>query len=77
MLLAFESAATPESSFTLQLSPLFKVFIIECQVLTGDVLQQARNAHLTTSEFVDVIIKSIPYLATEEYRFAVFDDRDF
>ena len=61
----------------LQLSPLLKVGIVGVEVLTGDVLKQARNTHLSTSEFVDVIIEPVPYLATEKYRLSVFDDRYF
>ena len=47
------------------------------EVLTGDVLKQSRNTHLTTSEFTDIIFKPIPYLATDKYRFTVDNDGYF
>ena len=46
-------------------------------MLTGYILKQARNTHLATSEFANIIFKSVPYLATDKYRFAVDNDRDF
>ena len=61
----------------LQFSPLLKVGIVGVEMLTGYVLQQARNTHLSTSEFVDVIIEPVPYLTTEKYRFAVDNDGYF
>ena len=61
----------------LQLSPLLKVGIVGVEVLTGDVLKQSRNTHLTTSEFTDIIFKPIPYLATDKYRFTVDNDGYF
>jgi hypothetical protein len=61
----------------LQFSPLLEVGIVGIEVLTSDVLKQARNTHLSTSEFADIIFKSVPYLATDEYWFSVFDDRYF
>ena len=61
----------------LQFSPLLEVGIVSVKVLTGDVLKQARNTHLATSEFADIILKPVPYLATDEYRFAVDNDGDF
>ena len=64
-------------SLTSQFSPLFEVGIVSIKMLTGDVLKQARNTHLTPSEFADIIFKSIPYLATDEYRLAVNNSRDF
>ena len=64
-------------SHTLQLSPLLKVGIVSIEMLTGDVLKQARNTHLTPSEFTYIIFKSVPYLATDEYRFAVDNDGYF
>ena len=64
-------------SLTSQLSPLFEVGIVGVEMLTGDVLKQTRSTHLATSEFVDIIIKSVPYLTTEKYRLSVFDDGYF
>ena len=61
----------------LQLSPLLKVGIVGVEMLTGYVLKQARNTHLSTSEFVDIIFKSVPYLATDKYRFTVDNDGYF
>ena len=46
-------------------------------MLTGDILKQARNTHLTTSKFAYIIFKSIPYLTTDEYWFSVDNDRYF
>ena len=46
-------------------------------MLTGYVLKLARNTHLSTSEFTDIIFKSVPYLATDEYRLSVNNSRDF
>ena len=46
-------------------------------MLTGYVLKQARNTHLSTSEFTDIIFKSVPYLTTDKYRFTVDNDGYF
>lgn len=62
---------------TSQLSPLLKVGIVGVEMLTGDVLKQARNTHLTTSKFAYIIFKSIPYLTTDEYWFSVDNDGYF
>ena len=61
----------------LQFSPLLEVGIVGIEVLTSDVLKQARNTHLTTSEFANIIFMSVPYLATDKYRLAVNNSRDF
>ena len=75
--LGFSPYRRPACSPTLQFSPLLKVGIVGVEVLTGNVLKQARNTHLATSEFADIIFKPIPYLATDEYRFAVDNDGYF
>ena len=61
----------------LQFSPLLKVGIVGVEMLTGYVLKQARNTHLSTSEFTDIILKSVPYLTTDKYRFTVDNDGYF